>query len=214
MTTQDWFRRTTWSPADADDFGTRLSRARGQRSEYLRIQAITLAGTGNPAVSDPAVQLANQYLREKPKGINRAQVYTTIARALELKGDCSGVLDAYRSAIEEETLRPNVRCLAYVDFAWFVSTRDVREAYDEVMAVMETSLQEEDLVFPMTQYKYFGALALISSALGDTEHASRMARNALGAASKKEGPFPRHRAVGVVAVIDHAIARKIERLAG
>ena len=191
MTTRDWFRKTTWSETDAKDFAERLSRSRGQRSEYLRIQAATLVDAGELQLADAAVRLANQYLQENPDGIHRSWVCATVARACELKGDLVGAAKAYRCAIEEEELRPNVRYCAYIDFAWFASTRGLSELFDDVLAAMRTSFQEADLTFPMAQYKYFGALALISHAQGDVENASRMARNATQASQKKASPFSR-----------------------
>src|SRR5262245_58726359 len=213
MKKQDWYRRTTWSEEDEADFKTRLSRTRGQRSEYLRIQAWALADTADPRFADPAIRLATRYLQENPKGGSRAQVLCTIARACEAKEDIHGAVDAYRRAIEAESLG-GVRCRAYLQFAWFAATRTLSELFPEVLKSMQTLMQPEDLIFPAAQYRYFGALAVISGAFGDLENAKRMATNALAAASKQTGPFKRHPNVGIVSDRDRGAMARLTQLAG
>ena len=109
---------------------------------------------------------------------------------------------------------PGLRCCAYLQFAWFAVGRELTDLYQEVLGIMDKSMRDGDLVFPAAQYKYFGALALISGALGDLEHATRMARNALDAAAKDRSPFVRHRRVGLVSNTDSGVYRRIEQLAG
>jgi hypothetical protein len=213
MSAEEWFRCTTWSAAEAAEFERKLARSRGQRTQYLRIQALTLAETNNPTVARPAILLANQYLEEEPRGPFRVQALCTIARASTTVKDVDGAIDAYRRAIEAERFG-GIRCRAYLEFAWFATTRGLSDLFDEVLAAIENSFQPNDLIFPITQYKYFAAIALISDALGDSENASRMARNALQAASKHEGPFRRHPDVGMLVGRDEKIFRKIKQLAG
>jgi tetratricopeptide (TPR) repeat protein len=213
MKTQEWFRRQTWTAADEAEFERKLARARGQRSQYLHIQALTLAETEDPALANQAIALANRQLQEDPDGIFRAQVLCTIARASATKGDVAGAVDAYRRAVKAEQ-EPGLRCCAYLQLAWFAVNHELSELYEEVLSMMDSSMKDGDLVFPAAQYKYFGALALISEALGDSGNAARMARNALNAAMKQRSPFDRHPAVGLVGNTDTAVHRKIERLAG
>lgn len=71
MASGDWFRRTTWTPREEAEFEQKLSRSRGQRSEYLRLQASTLADTAEPANARTAIELAERYLRENPDGTFR-----------------------------------------------------------------------------------------------------------------------------------------------
>ena len=64
----DWYRKTTWSSRDAEDFERHLARSRRQRAQYIKIQAQTLAGTGQVQVADAAIHLAHRYLKEDPRG--------------------------------------------------------------------------------------------------------------------------------------------------
>jgi tetratricopeptide (TPR) repeat protein len=214
MSGRDWYRRTTWSLDDEAAFEAKLSRSRGSRSEYLRIQALTLADTRDPATARPAIELASRYLRENPAGLLRAEVHTTVARAFTTLGETDAAIQAYRRAVEAERATPNVRGYASLEFAWFAATRKLAGIYDEVMAAMMSDLQNDALLLPLNQYRYFGALALISSDLGDGDHAKRMARNAVDAAAKETGPFPRHPEVGIVPRQADEIRARIESLAG
>jgi len=211
--TNDWFRKTTWSPSDEGDFYQRLSRSRGQRPEYLRIQAATLAATGDSTVSAPAKQLAHQYLEENPEGLFRSQAYLSIAKASETANEIDDAIGAYRAATDIEKHDSRARTAAHIDFLWFVATQERRELFKEAMATTEESLQDTDLTFPAARFRYFGAIALISHSFGDHVHARRMAENALEAAGS-QSPFSRHPDVGTVGDNYPAIRRVLERLAG
>jgi hypothetical protein len=65
-TRDDWYRKETWSAADAAEFERRLKRSRGQRTQYLKLQAWHLAQTRKASLAAPAIALANKYLEEDP----------------------------------------------------------------------------------------------------------------------------------------------------
>lgn len=207
----DWYRKTTWSSRDAEDFERHLSRSGGQRTQHIKIQAQTLAETERSEVADAAIELAHRYLKEDPGGIFEVQAHLAIAKASGTKGDVSAALQAYRDSVEAEARTRGLRCCAYLEFAWFVATRGLVDAFDDVLSAMK-SPQDTDLVFPIARYKYFGALALISNELKDREHARRMAQNALEAEAVGS-PFSRHKQVGIVKGIDTGIQKRIRLLA-
>lgn len=212
--TDDWFRRRTWSSQDEAEFRARLARSRGSRSEYLRIQAYTLAAAADRAVAPAAVDLARQYLRENPNGIFQAQAFLSIATASSTMGDADAAVRAYRDAIEAERRCPNVRVIAYLEFAWFVAVRTMVELFDEALELMESAFDPQDLLLPFHEYRYYGALALIASAQGDRELAETTARRAMEAARVERGPFRDHPGVGVVRVEDDVAHQRLRKLAG
>lgn len=214
MPDSDWYRNSEWTPEVSEAFEKRLSRARGQRGEYLRIQALTLADTLKPEYAATAIALARRHLELDPKGIFAAQIHATIARALESLGEISAAVDAYRSAVEFEHQRPNVRGYHYIDFAWFVAIHELVAHYEDAMTAMEQNKQDQDLVLPSNQYRYFASLALISSDLGDRETAERMAKNALESAAKDKGPFWRLPRLGLVNGEKDAARARLKQLVG
>ena len=207
----DWYRKTTWSPEDAAEFECRLIRSRGQRTQYLKLQAWHLAETGRPALADAAIQLAERYLKEDPGGFFEVQAHLIIAKASGTKGDIERAVSAYRDAVRAERNRRGPRSAAFLEYAWFSATNSLVDSYQDVLRAMN-GVEETDLVFPLGQYKYFAALALISDDLKDRAEAKRMARNALNAVAGSS-PFPRHPDVGVVKDIPAKIRARVKRLA-
>jgi tetratricopeptide (TPR) repeat protein len=183
MKGRDWFRKETWSADDAADFEQRLKRSRGQRTQYLKLQASHLAGTRKPSLAVPAIELAKRYLQEEPGGLFEGEAHLIIAEASAILGDTEGALRAYRAAIDVESRRRSMRHYAYLHYAWYAATNSLSDEFENVLKAME-QMEKADLMFPINQYKYFGALALISEAYGDLENARRMARNALEAQEK------------------------------
>lgn len=214
MTETDWYRNSQWTPEIENQFEARLARSRGQRGEYLRIQALTLVDTLRSECAEPAIALAQRHLELAPTGINAAQMHAAIAKAFITLGRTESAVDAFRSAVKSELARPNVRGYHYIDFAWFVATNSLSSHYDEALAAMQQIMQEQDLAFPANQYRYFGALALISADTEDIQNARRMAQNALSAASKEHGPFWRFPGLGLVGLQRDTTRSKLERLVG
>lgn len=210
----DWYRQQEWTPVVSTEFEKRLSRSRGQKSEYLRIQALTLADTLKPELAGPAVDLAKRFLELKSEGIGVAQMYATIAKAFSTLGNIAAANDAYKCAVDAESKWPNSRGYHYLDFAWFVATHKLTDQYSSALAAMDRNKQDQDFIFPANQYRYFGALALISSEGGDKETAKRMAKNALIAASKEKGPFKRLPWAGIVKRESDEIRVRLKQLAG
>jgi tetratricopeptide (TPR) repeat protein len=211
MTGRDWFRKETWSADDAADFERRLSRSRGQRSQYIKLQAWHLAGTKKPNLAAPAIELAKRYLQEDPGGLFEAEAQLIIAEASTTLRDTDGALRAYREALDVESRKHRLRSYAYLQYAWYAVTNELTGEFENVLKAME-QMDKADLIFPINQYKYFGSLALISEAFGDIENARRMARDAVEA-EKKGGPFSRHKDAGIVRGIDASILRKLRRVA-
>lgn len=213
MTQLEWFRQTKWTNEIEKDFERRLARSRGQRPEYLRIQAWTLAEQRDPKLATIAISLAHRQLELSPAGFFAAQMWNTIARASTTLGRSEDVIAAYRQAVDFEAERPNVREYAYIDFAWYVATESLVANYPEVFAAVEKNKQDCDLTFPLIQYRFFGALALIAADTGDTSEARRMARNAIVAAKREQGPFWRHPLLGLLKGSGDAVRNRLEQLA-
>lgn len=213
MSDSDWFRQTQWTSAISSDFEARLARSRSQHSEYLRIQAFTLAETRDTANAAPAIQLATRYLERNESGLFAAQMHAAMALAYTTLGNMAEAVESYRRSVAMENIQRNVRGLHYIDFAWFAATHQLSQHYEEVLQAMKQNLIEGDLMFPATQYRYFGALAMISSDMGDKQNAKRMAANALAAAMHEKGPIRRYPLLGLVLGHQDKIRARLEHIA-
>lgn len=207
----DWYRKTSWSVADAAEFEQRLGKSRGQRAQYIKLQAWHLAETGNARLAAPAIALAMRYLEEDPRGFHEVEAHLIVAEANVTLGNTTDALEAYRAAVEAESRSRGAKCCAYLAYAWFAVTNNLTEEFDDVLKAMD-SMEDGDLVFPLSQYKFFASLALISSEQGDRTNARRMAQNALEAEAKT-APFARHKNVGVVKNFDPSVRKRIRQLA-
>jgi hypothetical protein len=74
-------------------------------------------------------------------------------------------------------------------------------------------MQEQDLIFPATQYRYFGALALIADDTGKKDEARRMAQLAIDASDVDRGPFWRSPLLGLFSVRKDRIHVRLAGLA-
>lgn len=213
MNSKEWYRQSTWSPEVCDEFERKLSRSRAQKSEYLRIQAFTLAETSSKDFAQPAIDLARRFLELKSEGVGVSQMYATIAKAFNTLGNISAAIDAYKLAVDAEHRWPNVRGYYYIDYAWFAATNKLCHLYEDVTLAITKNMQDSDLIFPVNQYRYFASLALIASDSSDNEKAKLMAKKALAAVSESEGPFRRYSWLGLVKQNTDEILVRIKKLA-
>ena len=87
MSKVEWFRRTTWTAADAADFAAHLKRSRSDfhKAQYLRIQAGHLHAVGVPELTAVALGLLGQLVTDWP-----SESQLSIARPVG-RGDDTGV---------------------------------------------------------------------------------------------------------------------------
>ncbi len=63
----EWYRRTTWTEIDEEEFFSKLKRARqSSRPQYLSAQASALTGTNDPASLDAAESLILKLMTDYP----------------------------------------------------------------------------------------------------------------------------------------------------
>jgi hypothetical protein len=70
-----------------------------------------------------------------------------------------------------------------------------------------------DAIFPILQYRAFGAAAFLSESLGNLDDARAFAKQALSAAALTESPFRSHRTLGLVEGSDEEVQRRLWHLA-
>lgn len=192
-----WYRRTTWSAEDEQDFLVRLKRAR-QKAQYLVLQASALVDTGDAVLVGAGLRLVDRMLAEYPDPFFLSNAFLTRAEALVRLNRPEEAVFAFRGALEARRAMPNLVNYAYLEFAWTVARLDMQSFFDEALAVLREFQQAGDLAFPTNAYRYFGALALMQAARGERTEARRRAKEALDAISQPRGPFGRHPTFGVV----------------
>lgn len=115
----DWFRKTTWTAEDRDDFEARLKRSRGayNKAQYLRIQAYHLQNA-KPPLYQEALSLLERVLGQWRDD-------SQVASALLQKAEClletvgfETAVPVFREGLEFEMQHPKTRTNAWVVFPW------------------------------------------------------------------------------------------------
>jgi len=101
MSKVEWFRRTTWTAADAADFAAHLKRSRSDfhKAQYLHIQAGHLHAVGVPELTAVALGLLDQLVTDWPSESQLSIAHAQRAQCLVDLGRSAEALDAYRAAL-------------------------------------------------------------------------------------------------------------------
>ena len=163
MSKTEWFRRTTWSDADRENFNAHLKRCRtaGNKAQYLRIQACHLAEAGRHA---EAIELLDRLFAEFPERFELAQSHAQKADALAALGQVAAAIEEYRAALQAERDFPQVRTNAWLDFGWLVVERELTDLYEEAARTLQEFGDVGGIMFPNTGYAYCAIQALLLAA--------------------------------------------------
>ena len=206
-----WFRCTEWNEQCEAEFFARLKRAR-RKSQYLAIQALTLAGTGRPELAATALSLVELFVQEHYDSFFASGAFSTKARALGILGRWEDAFQAFEDALAARRAMPHVIDDVWLDYPLAIARRRARDRYQRALDVLNEFMGPRALVLPVQEFHYFAALALISADEGDREGTSRWAGRAL-AAARRQAPFSRHPDVGLVGATDAELQIELERLA-
>jgi tetratricopeptide (TPR) repeat protein len=212
MSETEWFRRTTWSDADRDDFNARLRRSRSaaKKAQYLRIQAWHLADTGSHAA---AIELLDRLFAEFPQRVELAQAHAQKAQSLANLRQTEGAIQEYRAALQAERDFPNARTNAWLDFGWLVVERQLTDYFDEVSRVLREFRDECGLKLPAIEYRCDAIQAVLADYRGDRARAQDFARRALAEAEKDHSGLRFHPTVGLVGSERNTFLERLRTLA-
>ncbi len=208
MSNRDWFRKTTWTKVDGDDFESRLRRARrDNRAEYLRIQAGHLAES---RLYSEAIELLDRMICEYPERTQLAPAQSQRGQCFDAMDEPQRAADAFLAALDEERTFPNVQTRASFEFPVLVAERGLTAYFARALEVLDRDSAIP--VFPIDRYQIAAARALISAQSGDLDTARDLARIALDVADVKHSGLRYHRALGLVPS-DDSLRESLEKLA-
>lgn len=195
MADTEWYRKTTWTADDRLHFFQKLSRARHwTRSQYLRIQAHYLQQAG---IFLPAIALLEQFVAEYPDDSQLASTWTQMAECKSAINDIDGAVEAYRRAVAQMRVRPNVKTSALQDYPLMVAMLGMEELFDEAKDLLAEGSAELAL-FAVRGFKFHATRALILDSEGDHHIARSEALKALDFAEVKKSGITYHQNVGLV----------------
>jgi tetratricopeptide (TPR) repeat protein len=196
MSKLDWFRRSTWTDQDREEFNARLKRSRAtNKAQYLGIQATHLAEVG---LHEVAIELLDRLLTEFPERIQLASAHLQKAECLARLGQIEPAISEFRAALQAQRDFPNVRTNAWLDFAWFVVEKQQTDLYGEVLEVFKEFRPESADPFPVIEYGYWAIKAIIAESSGEEANACEFAKRALAEASRQHSGLRYHAKLGLV----------------
>jgi tetratricopeptide (TPR) repeat protein len=211
MARDDWYRRTSWSDADEQDFFERLGKSRStlHQSQYLRLQAVTLVETKQPRLIRVALRLLERLFAEYPDPSQLAAGHLHAAECYEKLGDFPRATEQFRRALEAQALPQAPDVGVTLAFPWFVARHGLSDLYDEALR----TLNKADVVFPVQIFREAAVRAIVADDRGDQPSAAQHARRALDAAGLKRSPFG-HPSVGLVGPEYREVFERLGRMVG
>jgi len=190
MPRDDWFRHTDWNEEIEAAFFQKLRRAR-DKSQYLRIQASTIAGH----IPEVALRLLDEYFALGDH-FDKAQAHYDSASAYLALGDVEHAIAAFEAALAREEQYPRLLTYAYLDLPFLIASHRIEPRYVQALELLER--HRARLTFPVDHFRWHAAHALILSAQARAASAREHARLALAAAAKEQSGFRYHPTVGLV----------------
>jgi hypothetical protein len=212
-----WFRSADWTPEARELFENKLRRVRrpSNRSQYLRIKALSLIESADPNIVDAGIMLLHRFLEEYPDAFDTPLVFKHLGDAYAKKGGTARAEQYYRQAVgAEEADGAMVRTGAPLDLAeLLVASNDIeknREAEDMLDRLEANPLQA--IVLKADGFRFFLARARLAAKMGARRDASWYATQALKLALDRAPQFPRHPGVGDIDA-DPATLNELSELA-
>ena len=200
MSNQEWFRKTTWTESDREDFFAHFKRSRKtSRVQYLKIQAYHLYETNRLKEISAALELNNLALEEYPEHIYQAQLLEQKAECLNKLGKIDEAEENFLLALEAMREIPNVKPNVQFSFGLFVIEHNISRLYKEALMILDEFKDIGDgKVFPITEYYFYGLKAIVLHREGNIKEAKHLALKAITASEKQYSGFSRHPKVGLV----------------
>lgn len=210
--TNDWFRKVTWTDEDAEDFFTRLKRARSSsRSQYLYIQASYLQGTGESGLIKVAMSLLELRFREYPDVFDNSSSYRVEAECLLNFGRIDDAITSFRNSVIAQREKGAAHTTAPIEFGWVVVENQRRELYPEILTLLD-EFGDDHSMFLNSRYDMLAIGSFIHQELGDHETARDFAREAIEVSKLKRSEFQKHPKLGLVKTTDTPVHRRLLRI--
>jgi len=198
---RDWYRKTTWTNDDAEDFFAHLERSRADtnRAQYLKIQARTLKEAGDVQAALDLLDIAI----EKFPNRETAQIRLLRAECLWALGLHDEALDAYRSAFQAQREQRNIHCNVALSFAEAFHDVDNGLYRVELLDLLREEVAELGAFpFQLLEFRYSLTFARLLAGVGEMRRAAKWAERALAAKRAETSALPHHSALAVANAVE------------
>jgi tetratricopeptide (TPR) repeat protein len=206
----DWYRKTTWEPADCEDFEARLKRSREvfHKSQYLRIQAVTLQ-RATPPLYREALSLIERVLTEWRDDSQVADALLQKAECLLETEGFEAAIPAFREGLKFEKQHPQYRTDAWIIFPWQIVKHRRTDLFGEALKWLAFRCGP---TLPVDKFRASSIRAIVAMEQGDAASAKSHASNALKAAGIDFSGFRHHPKIGLVGDIAPWVKTELERI--
>ncbi|MCC7522671.1 hypothetical protein IT407_02640 [Candidatus Uhrbacteria bacterium] len=209
MTSRNWYRKTTWSKADQEDFEKHFSRARGvTKPQALTIQAHHLIhDIGTRDAINAGIGLIDRMLKDYSADFENARAYDFLGDANERLGNFDSALVAYSLSLDAQRKCPGITGQVHLSFGDLVARLKIKERYEEALNALK-EFGSNDQLTQKTRFMHESILARILYDLGEAEKAKLHALNALKSAYVADQFFTKEKGIGKLSNEDY---RKLEK---
>jgi hypothetical protein len=207
----DWFRKTTWSEADREDFEAHLKRSRGayNKSQYVRIQASHLENA-KPPLYQEALSLLERALTEWRDDSQVACALFQKAKCVLATKGLDAAIPVFREGLEFEKRRSQARTGAWVEFPWQIVKHRRVDLFREALGWL--AFCPTGMLLPIDQFRVSVVLAIVKMSEGDLAFAKSCAVDAERAADTNDSGLAHHKKLGLVESVEPWVRAELQRI--
>jgi tetratricopeptide (TPR) repeat protein len=207
----DWYRKTTWTSDDAEDFFAELARSRTDihRAQCLKIQALTLRDAEQYQAALDLVEMAIEKFPHR----ETTQVRKLRAECLWALGLREESLEAYRAAFQAQREQRNILCNVALAFAEAFHDVDDGAYRLELLELLREEVAQPESFGPFLEFRYALIFTRLLAGLGDMKAAAKWADRALTAQRAKIAGLRHYKRVGWASGVDEPTEIWLRQLA-
>jgi hypothetical protein len=197
MKSEDWYRNEVWSPDIERNFHSKLSNARSQRDQYLKIQILCLTERHPHA----ALGLGKFYFETRSDCSWDLDVKHATAKAHEQLKDFDAASEAYREILKHECDKPFFPFMALLDAPYLIARKTLKSEFSfalETLTRAELEFSKRGITHVVEQFILHASHAIIRNHSKQKPEARDHAVVALKLAGVKDSGLRYHRKVGLV----------------
>jgi tetratricopeptide (TPR) repeat protein len=203
-----WIRSAAWDRPAQERFFARLKRCSAANQPQLAVsKAWALRKTGDPPLIRQAIELYRWIQKTYRDKETHARVLREMAECHLDLGDLDVAISLLRKVLRLERKNPTPTSEAWSRFAHLVVSRKLGHLYGEVLAVLDRSADEDDVLWPADKFLIHAARALISYERRRWDAVSADAKEALECSRAVRSGITRHPKLGLVDAGDPLIDR-------
>ncbi len=211
MPKNDWYRKTSWSSGDADEFFAQLacSPTDIHRAQYLKVQALTLKDAG---LFQEALALVELTIEKFPnrEATQLRKLRAECLWALNLREQS---LEAYRAAFEAQREQRNILCNVGLAFAEAFHDVDDGAHRLELLDLLREEVTQPESFGPFLEFRYALMFTRLLAGLGEMHAAAKWADRALSAQRAKISGLRHYRPTGWASGVDERTEIWLRQLA-